>query len=446
MALGDNILSSWQPFLFDLKGKVWELFPSEAPFLAEMSGYDAKAGAPDRHSTVRRISRDMDGNRDIFSGRQVRHTVILAGLPGGGFVAEDGTWNAPHALSSAEVQIKLVRALVPFGVSVDVERDSFDNSNAVAVASLVAQARSALCRMENYAYLGDGTGRMAAITSATGSPGLTVPVGSATEPANFDVLLPGTVWDIATIATGVTTTGGDRRKIVTVDEANSTVTFDTAQQATDGDSGNITFAATDAIFLPGSASTVALAGTKTAQGLEQAAALTGTFESIDKAATPQWRGTDGRGGVTTEIPLSDQMLDGGVRRGRRAGIGKWDFALGDPAAIDLYKQGKYAQVRYDPQTSTLKSGFSGIIYDGADAPFPLIKEPAHRKKGLKFIDKMSFQIYGDQQGPSFLEDDGGMFRRFQRALPKEAELLDRQQLGVTKANTIVFFNNLAPAA
>ena len=68
------------------------------------------------------------------------------------------------------------------------------------------------------------------------------------------------------------------------------------------------------------------------------------------------------------------------------------------------------------------------------------------KGTLKLIDKASFQLYGDQAGPTFLEDDGGMFRRFARALPKEAEMLDRVQLGVSKCNTLVFFNNLAQAA
>ena len=58
--MADNVLSTWQPFLFDLRGKVWEVFPSETPLLSELSGYDAKAGATDHHSirvymdTVRR--------------------------------------------------------------------------------------------------------------------------------------------------------------------------------------------------------------------------------------------------------------------------------------------------------------------------------------------------------------------------------------------------------
>jgi hypothetical protein len=55
--------------------------------------------------------------------------------------------------------------------------------------------------------------------------------------------------------------------------------------------------------------------------------------------------------------------------------------------IDLYKQGLYASVRYEPNVTTLKSGFSGIAYDGADKPFPLIKEPMAPKGSLHLIDK-----------------------------------------------------------
>jgi hypothetical protein len=76
----------------------------------------------------------------------------------------------------------------------------------------------------------------------------------------------------------------------------------------------------------------------------------------------------------------------------------------------------------------------------------MIKEFMAPRNSLKLIDKASYQLYGDQAGPGFLEDDGAMFRRFARSLPKEAEMLDRIQLGVTKCNTLVFLNNLAQAS
>jgi hypothetical protein len=438
--MADNTLSSWQPFLFELQGQVQEVFPTEAPFLAEMSGVGDDTGK------VRRWSRDLDGDRQIFTGKQVRHTIVLAQLPGAGFVQEASTWNVPHALASDEVVINLTRALVPFGVTVDVERDSMDNSNASAVAQLVKEARIALARLENFAFLGDGTGLVVDITD--GATSLTTTAGTT---ANFDVLLPGTVWDIRTRATGADPGQGLRRKIASVNESTRVITWDTASQASDGGSGNIVHTSADGIYIPGSWSN-GTAGTSTgpgslvSQGLEQAAAVSGTFETIDKAAVPQWQGIDGRNGDTTSLALSMQMLDAGVRRGRRAGLGSWDFAIGDPACIDLYKQGLYSQSRYDISDMTLKSGFSGVVYQGGDKPFPLIKDPVAKKSAIKFIDKESFQLYGDKQGPAFLEDDGAMFRRFSRTLAKEAELLDRVQLGVKKCNTIVFFNNLAQAS
>jgi hypothetical protein len=299
--------------------------------------------------------------------------------------------------------------------------------------------------------LGDGTGLQASITDSATS--LTTTVLTGTPSPNFDVLLPNTVWDVLTRSTGADPGQGLRRKIASVNETTGVITWSTTQQASDGGSGNIVHASTEGIYIPGSwsngsAGTSTAPGALVAQGLVQAAAATGTFETLDKAAAGNtfWQGVDARAGDTTSLPLTPQMMDGGVRRGRRSGIGKWDFGIGDPACIDLYKQQLYASVRYDAQVETLKSGFNGIIYDGADAPFPLIKDPQHPKLGIKLIDKASFQLYGDAPGPTFLQDDGGMFRRFARTLAKEADFFDRWQLGVGKCNTIVFFNNLAQAA
>lgn len=435
--MADTTRATWDAFLLELRGTVQHLFPTEHPFLAELNGVEGT----DR---VGRFTRDMDANREVFSGRHVRHAIVPMYLQGGGYLEESGTWNVPHTLDPKEVHIRLVRTLVPFSVTVDVERDAFDTSLAQSVAELVQSARIALAKIENIGALGDGTGKVADITGGT-SPGLTITVGTS---ANFDVLLPGTVWDILTKATGANPGNGLRRKIASVDTAAGTITFDTAQQASDGNSGNITFSTAEGIYLPGSWSNGTgpqAPGAKVVQGLEQAAASTGTFEDVDKAAVPAWRGTDGRDGATSTVALSMPLLDQAVRLGRRAGIGTWDFGIGDPAVIDLYKQGLYSQARYDIQVSKLKSGFSGIVYDGADQPFPLIKEPMHGKGKLHLVRKDSIQLYGDKIGPDFLDDDGSMFRRFSRSLPKEADLLDRWQVGYKRCNTIVRLYNLASA-
>lgn len=429
--MADATRTTWLSFMYELQGKTAELFSTENVFLAEMNGIGD-------NPRVGRFTRDMDVDREVFSGEQVRGPIVPYGLQGGQSVSETGIWNVPIALNVSQYALTLSRSLVPFSLSVDVERDSDSptTSKAKAVAEHVKQARRALARVENLQALGDGTGLIAAVTGAGGSPGLTVPVGTS---ANFDVLLPGTVWDVLTRSNGANPGNGLRRLITSVSESGGTVTFDTAAQASDGSSGNITFSANEGIYLPGSYGT-------TSQGLDQAAATTGTFEGIAKGTFAYWQGTDGRAGDTTSKALSDELLDAAVRRGRRWGIGKWDFGIGDPASIDLYKQGKNAQVRYDKTVSQVPSGFQGVVYEGADMPFPLIKEPAHKKKSLRLIRKEDFQMYGDSVGPKFLDDDGSMFRRFARALPKEAELLDRWQLGVKSCNGIIFLNDLAQAS
>jgi hypothetical protein len=452
--VADNALSTLQPYLMEKQGQVFDVFASEAVFLAEMSGYETAVndgrGGTNPQGAVSRITREgpMGSNREQFSGKYVKHAIVTAGLPGGGQIQESSTWNVAHVLPVTEVHISLVRTLYPFTITVDVERDSMDNSMGAVLGKLIDETRSATARLENRQMLGDGTGLMATVTDSATSLATTLAAG-----ANFDVLLPGTVWDVLTRSSGADPGQGLRRKISSVNETTGVVTWLTTQQASDGGSGNIVHAATEGIYIPGSwsngsAGTTTAPGNLVAQGIEQALASTGTFETLDKAAAGNafWQGIDGRGGDTTSLPLSTQMLDGGVRRGRRAGLGKWDFAIGDPAVIDLYKQSLYASVRYDGQTSVLKSGFAGPVYDGGDAPFPLIKEPEAKKNGLRFIDKSSFQLYGDQPGPAFLTDDGAMFRRFSRTLAKEADFLDRWQLGVSRCNTIVYFNNLAQAA
>jgi hypothetical protein len=49
-ALADNTRSTYANFLYELQGSIQEVFPSEAPFLAEISGFDVHQGIVDRAS------------------------------------------------------------------------------------------------------------------------------------------------------------------------------------------------------------------------------------------------------------------------------------------------------------------------------------------------------------------------------------------------------------
>lgn len=428
--MADNTRTTAASNLWEMQGQVQKLFAMDAVYLAELNGVGSGG-------KMGRITRAMDQNRTTFHGSQVRFPLVPYGMQAAGFVSETGTWNVPEALTITQATMNLRDTVVPFSVSVDLERDTQNGGGSMeAVGLLVDQARIALAKVENIAALNAG-GLVATVSGAGGSPGLAVPVAAT----NWNIVLPGTVWDVLTVTTGADAGQGLRRLVASVARttvSTGTVTFSTAQQASDGGSGNITYAATSGLYIPGSWG-------NTVNSLDEAVAVTGTFEGIDKAANAYWQGTDGREGVTTVLPLSDTMLDGGVTVARRWGASKWNFGIGDQGSINLYKQGKYSQVHFTTATATLTSGFQGVVYQGGDEPFPLIGDPHHKRGSVRLIQKDVIKLYGDAVGPEFLQDDGAMFRRFSRALPKEADLLDRWNVAYTDCANLVWFDNLATA-
>lgn len=433
--------AEWAAYLFEMQGAVHEAFAAEAPYLAEVSGYSTD-GSP---NGMGRITRAMDGNRTVFSGSQVRHTVDLTTMQVGGWPGEEGTWNAPSATSAQKIFDYLRDFVQPFSLTVDVERDSFDNSNAVALTRLIQKAQQSTALNEELTFLGDGTGLIATVASNSGSAGLTIPVVAGT---NWNILLPGTIWDVLTRSNGANPGNGLRRKIdsVSINADNSgSVVFDTAQQTSDGNSGNITFANTSGIYIPGSYSTTdESTSSLVPNGLKEASSFAGTtFQGLSGTTFPQWNGIDGRQGNTSVAMLSESMLMAGALAARRYGATSWDFAVGDQAAINGYIQSFFAQRLFQPDTITLKSGWSGAQFGGAGVkPFPLIGALYHDNNAVTLVNKSNIQLYGDSKGPDFLTDDGAMFRRFSRTLTKEADLLDRVQQFFTLRNSLVRFNNL----
>lgn len=373
--------------------------------------------------------------RELMTGDEVRVPIVLNSLQGGGNPGESGTINVPHALNTTKALIGTENVVQPFSITLDLEEQSVDNSAAEALALLVTEARNALSEIVNDQF--NAPGALLATITGGSSPGLTVSVSaSATQ---WDRLYPGRVVDVRTRSNGADPGQGLRRLIASINETSGTVTFSTTQQASDGGSGNITFSANEGIYISGTYGE-ALAS------IQDIAATTGTFQNINKATVAGWQGVDGRGGVTTAVNLTDEIMDNAVRRGRRNGAFVWSFAMGDPAVIDLYKQGKYAQVRYDNQPATLKSGFSGIVYDGADRPIVLIKEDRFNRGELILVPVEDLKLYGKGDGPEFVRDDGAIFRRFSRSLPKEAWLRDKLQLVALRCNRVVKIGNLNSAA
>jgi hypothetical protein len=426
------LLTNYSNWLYELQGVFQKLFPAEFVLLALLSGLIREdQGRITYDQTYERFTRAMDGNREVFDGSNVRFPLMLAGLPAGGTVAEGGTWNAPGPIDTAKAVANLARVLQPMAISIDLQRDASQarTSAMSAVENYIGEAFKALARIENDMLHGNGDALLAAVTSAAGSPGLTITVGTG---ANFDQLTPGRWVDVLTRANGANPGGGLRRKIVSVSRAAGTVTLSTTQQASDGQAGNVTFAATEGLYIPGSYGTAM-------QGAAQAVATTGTFEGVDKAAIQQWQGVDAT--PATVQALSDAVLDNAVYLLRGNGVGASEFGIAHPKVVDLYKQSKMAQVRYDPQEVVAPSGFAGISYQGADRPFPILKDLAAPRGICRLFVRQAVRLYGDHVGPAWIDDDGAMWRFFSRTLVPEADLLDRVQACFVACNKLATIGN-----
>lgn len=431
-------LANYQDWLFELQGAFQRLFPAEFPLLALLSGVINEGEGVLRYDpSFERFTRPMDGNREFFDGSQVRFPLMLSGLPAGGSVAETGTWNAPGPLSTAKAIVNLARILQPVGITIDLERDSkYGSTSAMsAVENYLSEAYKAVARIENDMLHGNGDGLLANVSGAGGSPGLTIPVSAGNAfgaGANFDQLTPGRWVDILTRSNGANPGNGLRRKILSVSRSGATITIDTAQQASDGNSGNVTFSANEGVYITGSYNTAM-------QGSTQALATTGTFEQVNKANVQQWQGVDATPAASQA--LTDALLDNAVYLLRGNGVGASDFGLTHPKTVDLYKQGKVSLSRLDPKEIIAPAGFAGISYQGADRPFPILKDLSHPRGIVRLYVRQAVRLYGDHVGPAFLDDDGAIWRFFSRNLMKEADLLDRVQACFVACNKLATIGN-----
>jgi hypothetical protein len=436
MANNAALRANFDNFLYDIQGALQRLFARDNVLLAEASGVvQASPSNPvvDYDANYGRYTRAMDGNREHFEGEQVRVPVLTAALQGAGAITESSTWNVPIPIENQKAQAKLAQVLVPFALSLALERDSKSGSLSAmsAVQMYTEEAYGALAGIEDTMLNRNGDALLA-VNAGADTNGLTVTV---TNPSDFDILVPGTVVDVLVSTTGADPGQGKRRRIASVNTTTRVITFDTTQQASDGGSGNITLTGqTVGLFLAGSYGNAM-------QGFGQAVTVGGTpFEGIDVATVPRWSAYSLD---ASAAGLSDSLLMQAAYKARGNGAGWHDFGIGHPGVVDKYIASKTPTVYYQPQEATLRSGFSGIVYQGADRPYPIVKSINSPRQKLRLIRKDAFRLYGDSVGPAFIDDDGGIFRFFGRQTVKEADLLDRVQLMVTRPNSLVEIKNLA---
>lgn len=428
-------LSGYQNWLIEMMISRQLTFAVEWPLLAQMSGALKAGGYDPRVQRYTRGMAELAGDRDTFHGKQVSVPLQLNEVPGASGMLDGGTFAANAPFDTAKAVINLADTGQPIGITLDADRDSRNGSTSAmnAIEALVESGYRGLARVENDFLHGTGDALLVAVSSNTGSPGLVVPVGTSNVP--WDQLTPGRVVNIATRSNGANPGNGRRRKIASVQKAAGTVTFSTTQVASDGDSGNITFSSNEGIYIDSSYG-------KAAQGLGQATSNSGVFEGIDQTAVAQWAAQDGT--PSASAALSDELLDNAayLLRGVGANLTRL-WGIGHKKVIDIWKQGKLAQILYDPQADMIEmpSGIRAITYTGTDGPVPLISDLNAPRGVLRIVEEDSYQLFGDEVGPAFIQDDGHMWRFTSRATIKEAWLYDRWQLGVKNATHICTIGN-----
>ena len=428
--MADTTLGAIQSLLYELRGPLQSLYPTRNFLLGYLSGL-GQDGAPGRITPLQ--------NPKQFDGSSVRVPLDTVQMQGGGWVAESGTVNVPIAPIITQATITLKKFIQPFGISLEAMEDSKGNNSAIdATAMNLQKARIAMADAVNTALCGDGTGKLADVQAGTsGSLTMTLGTGGAGLLVDWDKIYVGQVVDVLTTATGADAGAGKRRKIATINIGTGVITFDTAAQASDGGSGNITFTAgSSALYVPGSYGNVLVGGFA-------GAGRVSPFEGVNLVTYPQFKAVDGRAGDTSAATFSDQMIDLGVVLAQRANDGMFDAAIGDPNAINLYKNTKTQYLRYDVPTGVVAAHWSGIQVDLGNQILTIVPERKYKVGEIAFWNRQANTLYGSTAGPDYDDLAGSMFKQFQRQTNYEVWLKDRLELGWHCPSKLVYFGSLS---
>lgn len=371
-------------------------------------------------STVLMSEIERDQSPERFDGTKVKMPLVLAPQQGTGMMAEGGTLNTPKVIDTTVVNVDSGIVTIPVSFStkvIEASRNTRDTSWASVIPEKMELAEEAFRRVINEQFNGDGTALIAAFTA--GATSATQTVGAS---ANFYQLYVDRYVDLLTRATGVPVASGSSRKIIDNDDVNGTVTFD----------ASITVTAAEGIYIEGSYG-------QALQGFGQATGTTGTFETIARASFPQFKGTD-----VTPAALSDPTLgimDKAERKAAQRSGKTPTFYWGDPAVIDKFEQALTVQARWSGDAGVLQTGWEGVKYRNK----VFIREYDAPANTLFGTYKEDVRLYARDDGPSWDEKDGSMFKRFSRSLNMEAWLVWMPQLGFKRCNSQVKIGNLTQA-
>lgn len=397
--MADEQVSTFTDLLRDAKGPLVEALQWSTPLFSELM---------------------KDTSPEIYDGQNFRMGIILAPQQGTGMISETGLLNTPQLLEKTKTLIDVGIVTIPISFTTKLMKitDNPENAWADAVEDRMRMAEDAFKRVINEQWCGAGDALLASFTA--GATSATQTVGTS---ANFYELYEGRVVDVLTRSNGTPVASGSAIKIIALDDVNGTVTFN----------ASITVTTNEGIYIQGSYGNAL-------SGFGNATSTSGTFQQVARGTYGQWKGTDVSPAAVTDPTLS--IMDKAERvAARRSGVTP-NFYIGDPAVIDKFQQGLTVQARWAGDDGMLESGWEGVKYRSK----VLVREFDAPSRTLYGVYKDDVKILALDQGPDWDEEDGGMFRRFNRSLVLEAWLVWMLQLGFKRCSSQVKIGNLTQAA
>nr|MBA2559472.1 hypothetical protein [Propionibacteriales bacterium] len=362
---------------------------------------------PKKSVFLAEIRKDKDQKR--WDGLKIEIPVILSPvLQGAQAITETGTVGDAYTDDTlkSSVTTGVINQVVSLSTQVIKQlragtaiNETDDPRTAVdALKFKVQRAEQAIAMLANECAVGSGDGLLAAATGTQTANNL-VTVGTT---ANWFLLYRHRMIDIRTRSTGASIAA--KRKITDVDPVAGTITFDGGTATTTNAAG--VYIVNTGLLGSGNATPP--------QGFGQIFATTGTFQGINVANYPDFRGTDASPASATDPTKA--VFDAAERKAYRESGTTPDWYSIDPAVAAKYGDLYMDRVRWIMPKAKLDTGFEGYEYKGK-ALIEMYEMPAGTAYGVY---KDDIRIYTLDDGPDWDDQTGAIWQRFARTLVMEA--------------------------
>ena len=343
----------------------------------------------------KRIEKTSDGISDTIGGKYLDFPIETARNPGISYRAESEALGDPGALPYAAVRVPIYAG---YG------RTAF-TGHTMELAKTKPQAFADMARRNmdslkkaavkdaGRIFYGDGTGLLAAVSTATG-PGNTIVV--LNDPGRNITL--GMKIDVLVMSTGALLGTTSNREVTAISKGATETTITV-------NGGTFTTLTTHGVYRNGNYNNTA--GTSVAQreptGLGKITAATGALHNVDPATYPVWAGeASALGGALTEAAMGTRCDNIRLNGGKVSAI---FCSLGVRRAyFNVLKAGRQFH-----NTVEFAGGYKALPFHNGDE-IPVIDDPDCPSGMMYFIDEKEMSIRQTHEW-KFIDEQGSIFEK-----------------------------------